>query len=73
LLGVLPEEGGGKRSLRIFKRFLAAGKKEVETVIFPVDEVQGVVRFNENNLEPTPMTVSKSPAASWTKNCFSVH
>jgi chemotaxis-related protein WspD len=63
LLGVLPEEGGGKRSLRIFKRFLAAGKKEVETVIFPVDEVQGVVRFNENNLEPTPMTVSKSPAA----------
>ncbi|MGE4556058.1 MAG: chemotaxis protein CheW [Desulfovibrionaceae bacterium] len=63
LLGVLPEAGGTKRSLRIFKRFLAAGKKEAETVIFPVDEVQGVVRFNENTLEPPPMTVSRSPAA----------
>jgi chemotaxis-related protein WspD len=66
MLGLEREDESKTESVRVFKRFIAAAAPTTDPVILPVDEVYGVVRFNERSLAPAPATVTRSPS-SYTK------
>lgn len=50
---------------------LLVARREQGAVVFPVDEVQGVQRFYERDLAPTPATVAKAQA-KYTKALLAV-
>lgn len=63
-----PEDSTPPSGTKVSKRMLVA-ERDKSCWIFPVDEVYGICRYDPNDLQNVPATVSKA-AASYTKGVF---
>lgn len=61
LLGIDPGTAQHTPGGRIFKRMLVVGGRQ-GAIVFPVDEVHGVVAFEDTAMEDVPVTVNRAMA-----------
>lgn len=73
LIGIEPVlESQAPRSQRLAHRRLLVVRNDGGRLAFPVDEVHGTQRFDEQDLKPVPTTVAKA-AASYSRATLSWH